>query len=152
MEKTNYLLILLSIFLWGNIPQSKAITMPVPLSISGIDSAFLNKNDIKRTPLLIKKMGVKKARTLGKTAKVMGFMFLGLLLLAVLAPFQSRLAIIAIALVVGLLALIFALVGVAGAKEPKEKEESKKGLLWVVGIIVGVILIALIAISKIGFA
>ncbi len=151
MKKTYYLTLFI-IFFVSLIPESKAIIMPIPLSISGKDSAFLNKNEIKRTPSLIKKMGVKKARTLGKTAKVMGFMFLGLLLLAVLAPFQSRLAIIAVALLVGLLALIFALVGVAAAKEPKEKEESKKGLLWVVGIIVGVILIALIAISKIGFA
>jgi FtsH-binding integral membrane protein len=151
MKKTYYLTLFI-IFFVSLIPESKAIIMPIPLSISGKDSAFLNKNEIKRTPSLIKKMGVKKARTLGKTAKVMGFMFLGLLLLAVLAPFQSRLAIIAVALLVGLLALIFALVGVAAAKEPKEKEESKKGLLWVVGVIVGVILIALIAISKIGFA
>ena len=155
MKKVYYLALFMAFFM-SLIPQSKAIIMPVPLSTGGTDSVFLNKKDTKKTLFLLKKTDNKKAFSWSKIAKVMGFVFLGLLLLIPLAPFQARLTLAIIALFVGLFSLIFALIGLGSAKDKETRNKSLKSLWVVLGIIASTIIvgliIAVIALLTKGFA
>jgi VIT1/CCC1 family predicted Fe2+/Mn2+ transporter len=143
MKKVYYLALFMAFFM-SLIPESKAIIMPIPLSISGKDSVFSDKKITYKALILTKRKSDNKANKLSKIAKILGFTFLGLLLLILIVPFQARLALALIALFVGLFSLIFALIGLGSAKNKEDRNKSLKSLWIVLGIIAGVIMIGLI--------
>jgi hypothetical protein len=144
-----YLIYFLSI---GITPQAKAATMPV----DSIKSYQTVQNNTKNKFLLFKRTEEKKSITYGKIGKILGFVFLGLMLLVPIVHFQARLTLVIMGLLAGILAIIFGLIGMSKAKDETSTKKARKSFWIILGIIAGIlllsILVGLIVLFTVGFA